>query len=94
MQFRTAFEIAKNYKSSTDARRRMRQVRGGQEQVDLTAKAPQSKQKALALKAKAKARSRLENSLSVAIVGRHLVTQNKIVSLIKYKGRKCGKEGM
>ena len=35
-------EIAKNYESSTDARRLMRQVRGDQEQVNWTDKAPQS----------------------------------------------------
>ena len=32
-------EIAKNYESSTDARRLMRQVRGDQEQVNWTEKA-------------------------------------------------------
>ena len=36
-------EIAKNYECSTDACRLMRQVRGDQEQVNWTDKAPQSK---------------------------------------------------
>ena len=43
LEFRTVVEIAKNYESSTDARRLMRQVRGDQEQVNWTDKAPQSK---------------------------------------------------
>ena len=43
VEFRTVVEIAKNYESSTDARRLMRQVRGDQEQVNWTDKAPQSK---------------------------------------------------
>ena len=36
VEFRTVVEIAKNYESSTDARRLMRQVRGDQEQVNWT----------------------------------------------------------
>lgn len=34
VEFRTVVEIAKNYESSTDARRLMRQVRGDQEPVN------------------------------------------------------------
>ena len=72
-------EIAKNYESSTDARRLMRQVREDQEHVNWTEKAPIRSKTALALKAKAMAKSRLENSLSVTTVGRHRVTQTKSV---------------
>ena len=83
VEFRTVVEIAKNYESSTDARRLMRQVRGDQEQVNwkgIGPKKPPSQSKtALALKAKAMAKSRLENSLSVTTVGRHRVTQRKSV---------------
>ena len=41
VEFRTVVQIAKNYESSTDARRPMRQVRGDQEQVNWTEKASQ-----------------------------------------------------
>ena len=44
VEFRTVVGIAKNYESSTDALRLMRQVRGDQEQVNWTKKASQSKQ--------------------------------------------------
>ena len=44
VEFRAVVEIAKNYESSTDARRLMRQVCGDQEQVNWTDKGPQSKQ--------------------------------------------------
>ena len=41
VEFRTVVEIAKDYESSTDARRLMRQVRRDQEQVNWTEKASQ-----------------------------------------------------
>ena len=44
VEFPTMVEIAKNYESSTDARRLMRYVRGDQEQVNWTEKAFQSNQ--------------------------------------------------
>ena len=44
VEFCTVVEMAKNYESSTDARRLLRQVRGDQEQVNWTEKASQSKQ--------------------------------------------------
>ena len=44
VEFRTVVEIAKNYESSTDARRPMRQVREDPGQVNWTEKASQSKQ--------------------------------------------------
>ena len=40
VEFRTVVQIAKNYESSTDAGRLKRQVRGDQEQVNWTRKAP------------------------------------------------------
>ena len=40
VEFRTVVQIAKNYESSTDAGRLMRQVRGDQEQVNWTKKVP------------------------------------------------------
>ncbi len=45
VEFRAVVEIAKNYESSTDARRLMMQVRGDREQVNWTAKVPPSKTK-------------------------------------------------
>ena len=45
VEFRTVVEMAKNYESSTDARRLMRQVCGDQEQVNWTGKATQPKEK-------------------------------------------------
>ena len=47
MEFRTMVEIAKNYKSSTEARRLMRQVRSDHEQVNWMEKALHSKAKKL-----------------------------------------------
>ena len=44
VEFRTVVEVAKNYESSTDARRLMREVREDQEHVNWTEKAPHSKQ--------------------------------------------------
>ena len=44
VEFRTVVEIAKDYESSTDGRRLMRQVRRDQEQVNWSEKASQSKQ--------------------------------------------------
>ena len=43
VEFRTVVEIAKNYESSTDARRLMRKVRWDQEQVNWTGKEPHPK---------------------------------------------------
>ena len=61
-------EIAKNYESSTDAHRLMRQVRGDKSrQIGLT-KHPSKSKPALTLEAKAGPKSRLENSLSVPTV--------------------------
>ena len=99
VEFRTVVEIAKNYESSTDARRLMRQVRGDQEQVNWTDKAPQSKRNSTRFQSqnngKESSLSRLENSLSVTTVGRHRVIQKKSCRafLLKYKCRQCGKEG-
>ena len=81
VEFRTVVEIAKNYESSTDARRLMRQVRA----VEIKSRSiglkkhPSQRKTALALKTKAMAKSRLEDNLSVTTVGRHRVTQKKSV---------------
>ena len=45
VEFRTVVEIAKNYESSTDARRLMRQVREDQEHVNWTEKSTPFKAK-------------------------------------------------
>ena len=83
VEFCTMVEIAKNYESSTDARRLTRQVRGDQEQVNWTEKASQSKQNSTRSQSqsngKAMAKSRLESNLSVTTVRRHRVTQKKSV---------------
>ena len=77
VEFRTVVEIAKNYESSTDAHRLMRQVRGEKSrQIGLT-KHPSKSETALTLKAKAGPKSRLENSLSVPTVERHRVTKKE-----------------
>ena len=74
VEFRTVVQIAKNYESSTDARRLMRQVRGYQEQVN-----PNQSKTTLTLKVKEMAKSHLENSVSATTVEQHPVTQKKSV---------------
>ena len=94
VEFRTVVEIAKNYESSTYARRLMRQIRGDQEQVNWTEKASQSNQNST--------RSQSQSS------GKELSTKPPECNycgatpshpkekcrtfVLKYKCRKCGKE--
>ena len=81
VEFRAVVEIAKNYKSSTDARRLMRQVRGDQAGSRSTGqqKCPHQRQKVLSLQVEALVKGCPRNSLSVTTVEQHQVTQKKSV---------------
>ena len=79
VEFRTVVEIAKNYESSTDARRLMRQVRGDQEQVNWTEKASQSKQNSTRSQSQSNGKESSRKQSECNYVERHRVTQRKSV---------------
>ena len=96
VEFRAGVEIAKNYESSTDARRLMRQVRGDQEQVNWTEKASQSKQNST--RSQSQSNGNIESSRKrpecnyCGATPSHPKEKCRAF-LFKYKCRKCGKEG-
>ena len=95
MEFRTVVEIAKNYESSTDARKLMRQVRGDQEQVNWTEKASQSKQNSTRSQSlsSGKESSRKQSECNYCGATPSHPKEKGRAILLKYKCRKCGKEG-
>ena len=95
VEFRTVVEIAKNYESSTDARRLMRQVRGDQEQVNWTEKASQSKQNSTRSQSQSngKESSRKQSECNYCGATPSHPKEKCRAFLLKYKCRKCGKEG-
>ena len=95
VEFRTVVEIAKNYESSTDARRLMRQVRGDQEQVNWTEKASQSKQNSARSQSQSngKESSRKQSECNYCGATPSHPKEKCRAFLLKYKCRKCGKEG-
>ena len=95
VEFRTVVEIAKNYESSTDARRLMRQVRGDQEQVNWNEKASQSKQNSSRSQNQSNGKESFRRQSECNYCGAspsHPKEKCRAV-LLKYKCRKCGKEG-
>lgn len=88
-------QIAKNYESSTDARRLMRQVRGDQEQVNWTEKASQSKQNNTHSQSQrnGKESSRKQSECNYCGATPSHPKEKCRAYLFKYKCRKCGKEG-
>ena len=95
VEFRTVVQIAKNYESSTDARRLMRQVRGDQEQVNWTEKASQSKQNNTHSQSQrnGKESSRKQSECNYCGATPSHPKEKCRAYLFKYKCRKCGKEG-
>ena len=95
VEFRTVVEIAKNYESSTDTRRLMRQVRGDQEQVNWTEKASQSKQNSTRSQSQSngKESSRKQSECNYCEVTPSHQKEKYRAFLLKYKCRKCCKEG-
>ena len=88
-------EIEKNYESSTDARRLMRQVRGDQEQVNWTDKAPQSKRNSSRSQSQrnGKDSSRKQSECNYCEAKPSQPREKSRAFLLKYKCKKCGKEG-
>ena len=88
-------EIAKNYESSTDARRLMRQVREDQEQVNWSEKASQSKQNSTRSQSQrhGKESSRKQSECYYCGATPGHPKEKCRAFLLKYKCRKCGKEG-
>ena len=95
VEFRTVVQIAKNYESSTDAGRLMRQVRGDQEQVNWTEKASQSKQNNTHSQSQrnGKESSRKQSECNYCGATPSHPKEKCCAYLFKYKCRKCGKEG-
>ena len=95
VEFRTVVQIAKNYESLTDARRLMRQVRGDQEQVNWTEKASQSKQNSTHSQSQrnGKESSRKQSECNYCGATPSHPKEKCRAYLLKYKCRKCGKEG-
>ena len=95
VEFRAVVEIAKNYESSTDARRLMRQVRGDQEQVNWTAKVPPSKTKSPQSPSGSSSKGLPPKQPECNYCGAtpsHAKEKCRAI-LLKYICRKCGKEG-
>ncbi len=95
VKFRAVVEIAKNYESSTDARRLMRQIRGDHKQVNWTAKGPPSKTKSpqppSGIHSKGLPPKQSECHYCGAIPSH---TKEKCCAILpKYVCRKCGKVG-
>ena len=95
MELRTVVQIAKNYESLTDARRLTRQVRGDQEQVSWTRKAPHVNPKKSQLPSRSKSKctspKQSECCYCGAIPG-HPKEKCRAV-ILKYVCGRCGKEG-
>ena len=95
VEFRAVVEIAKNYESSTDARRLMRQARGDQEQVNWTEKAPNLKttNSQNPGRGRGKGSSHKESECNYCgAIPTHPREKCRAVRL-KYVCGKCGKEG-
>ncbi|XP_068717040.1 uncharacterized protein [Montipora capricornis] len=90
VEFRTVVEIAKNYESSPDARRLMRQVLGDQEQVNWTEKAPQSKRNSSRFQSQSNGK---QSECNYCGATPDHPKEKCRAFLLKYKCRKCGKEG-
>ena len=88
-------EIAKNYESSSDTRRLMRQVRGDQEQVNWTEKASQLKQNSNRSQSQSNGKepSRKQPECNYCGTTPSHPVETCRAFLLKYKCRKCGKEG-
>ena len=95
VEFRIVVEIAKNYESSTDARRLMRQVRGDQEQVNWTEKASELKQNSTRSQSQSsgKEASRKQSECNYCGATPSHPKEKCRAILLKYKCRKCAKEG-
>ena len=95
VEFRTVVEIAKNYESFRDARRLMRQVHGDQEQVNWTEKAFQSKQNSTRSQSQSNGKELSRRQPECNFCGETLSHPKEKCRafLLKYKCRKCGKEG-
>ena len=72
-------EIEKNYESSTFSHRLMRQVRGDQEQVNWTDKAPQSKRNSSRSQSQRNGKESSRKQSELPTVRRNRVTQEKRV---------------
>ncbi|KAL9967070.1 hypothetical protein ACROYT_G025233 [Oculina patagonica] len=95
VEFRAVVEIAKNYESSTDARRLMRQVRGDQEQVNWTAKGPPSKSKSHQPPSGSHSKGfspKQSDCHYCGAIPSHPKEKCRAI-LLKYVCRKCGKVG-
>ena len=87
--------MAKNYESSIDARRLMRQVRGDQEQVNWTEKSPQVNAKKFQPSNRSQGKGSSQKKPECNYCGAtpsHPKHKCRAV-LLKYVCRKCGKEG-
>ena len=93
MAFRTVVEIAKNYESSTDAKRLMRQVRGDQEQVNWTNKTTQSKGKSRQYRPDTQSKGWQKSECNYCGAKPSHPREKCRAVLLKYVCRKCGKEG-
>ena len=95
VELRTVVEIAKNYQSSTDARRLMRQDRGDQEQVNWTEKAFQSKQNSTRSQSQSNGKelSRKQPESNFCRATPSHPKKKCRTFVLKYKCKKCGKGG-
>ena len=98
MEFRTVVQIAKNYESSTDAgrlMRNMRKVRGDQEQVNWTRKAPHVNPKMSQLPSRSSSKCPFPKQSVCCYCGAipgHPKEKCRAV-ILKYVCGRCGKEG-
>ena len=91
--FRTVVEIAKNYESSTDARRLMRQVWGDQEQVNWADKTSRSKGKNPQSPSDNQGKGSHQNECNYCGARPSHPREISRAVTFKYTCRNCGKEG-
>ena len=91
--FRTVVEIAKNYESSTDAKRLMRQVRGDQEQVNWADKTSRWKGKNPQPSADNQRKGLYQNECNYCGARPSHPREKCRAVILKYMCRNCGKEG-
>ena len=91
--FRTVVEIAKNYESSTDAKRLMRQVRGDQKQVNWADKTSRWKGKNPQPSADNQRKGLYQNECNYCGARPSHPREKCRAVILKYMCRNCGKEG-
>ena len=91
--FRTVVEIAKNYESSTDAKRLMRQVRGDQEQVNWADKTSRSKGKNPQPPSDNQRKGSYQNECNYCGARPSHPKEKCRAVVFKYTCRNCGKKG-